>query len=100
MGDATYLQKSFDEVFAFDRTVSRLMEMQSVAYLSEAPGGGSGSARSGTSSGGQSGRRVDSQAGSSSSSYNTSVPEAGRDALAAALEQAVLADGLAVEHQV
>ena len=77
------------------------MEMQSVAYLSEAPGGGSGSARSGTSSGGQSGRRVDSQAGSSSSSsYNTSVPEAGRDALAAALEQAVLADGLAVEHQV
>ena len=29
IGDATYLQKNVDEVFAFDRTVSRLLEMQS-----------------------------------------------------------------------
>jgi len=36
LGDATYLSKSHDEVFAFDRTISRLLEMQSVAYLAEA----------------------------------------------------------------
>ena len=108
LGDSTYLQTSFDEVFAFDRTVSRLMEMQSVAYLSEAPGGGRASSSSSSGSG-QPGRAGGSQAGHSSSgsnssssrhSYNGSVPEAGRDALAAALEQAALVEGLAVEHQV
>mmetsp|Transcript_18318 Transcript_18318/g.23870 ORF Transcript_18318/g.23870 Transcript_18318/m.23870 type:complete len:109 (+) Transcript_18318:130-456(+) len=30
------MQKNVDEIFAFDRTVSRLLEMQSVAYLEEA----------------------------------------------------------------
>ena len=35
IGDSTYLQKNVDEVFAFDRTVSRLLEMQSKPYLKE-----------------------------------------------------------------
>ena len=36
LGDATYIQQTHDEVFAFDRTVSRLMEMQSNIYLRQA----------------------------------------------------------------
>lgn len=39
LGEAAYAQKGVhDEVFAFDRTVSRLLEMQSVAYLAEVAG--------------------------------------------------------------
>jgi len=36
LDDGKYVTNVHDEVFAFDRTVSRLMEMQSKAYLSAA----------------------------------------------------------------
>ena len=59
LGTATYVPVDKDEVFAFDRTVSRLIEMQSVEYLEEMWQLGGGSQfRSGGEGGGEEGGDV------------------------------------------
>mmetsp|Transcript_48050 Transcript_48050/g.89601 ORF Transcript_48050/g.89601 Transcript_48050/m.89601 type:complete len:467 (-) Transcript_48050:188-1588(-) len=80
LGDAQYLQTSHDEVFAFDRTVSRLLEMQSVSYLKEASSSPSALASMSLST-----PTSTSWASSSSSNSEERKPLAGNEALALAL---------------